>query len=344
MNRTDVDLHVHTVTSGCGYTTHRQVLDLARAAGRGVIAVTDHDSAAGGLAVRELARRSGDDLLVLVGMELTTSDFGHVIVFGRGVEEGWGWEPHRPFPRHIPDHWLAIQAHPYRNKVVQTAAGVEAAALPPLPERIDAVEVWNGGDLIKRVPHLRREMDAISRAYAEREGKTAVASSDSHRPFWLHSFFTRCALPLYSVDDLVAQVRAGEVTPGAAGPAEQAWYLQAWRRRAGGGVGRGRLRLGLSLRRLGLPGAGGSGGGADVPRGAVAVPRGGGRGDDRRRHRSGPPCGGRLPGHRGGGGAQRLPRAVEAHQLTGPGADGRWPAGAHRAPPNRGPTPRGFPG
>ena len=48
MNRTDVDLHVHTVTSGCGYTTHRQVLDLARAAGRGVIAVTDHDTAAGG--------------------------------------------------------------------------------------------------------------------------------------------------------------------------------------------------------------------------------------------------------------------------------------------------------
>ena len=43
MNRTDVDLHVHTVTSGCGYTTHRQVLDLARARGRGVIAVTDHD-------------------------------------------------------------------------------------------------------------------------------------------------------------------------------------------------------------------------------------------------------------------------------------------------------------
>jgi PHP-associated len=231
MNRTDVDLHVHTVTSGCGYTTHRQVLELARAAGRGVIAVTDHDSAAGGLAVRELAQRSGDDLLVLVGMELTTSDLGHVVVFGRGVEEDWGWAPHCPFPRRIPDHWLAIQAHPYRNKVVQTAAGVEAAALPPLPERIDAVEVWNGGDLIKRVPHLRREMDAISRAYADREGKTAVASSDSHRPFWLHSFFTRCARPLYSVDDLVAQVRAGEVTPGAAGPAEQAWYLQAWRRR-----------------------------------------------------------------------------------------------------------------
>ena len=80
--------------------------------------------------MRELAQRSGDDLLVLVGMELTTSDFGHVIVFGRGVEEDWGWAPHRPFPRHIPDHWLAIQAHPYRNKVVQTAAGVRGRRPP----------------------------------------------------------------------------------------------------------------------------------------------------------------------------------------------------------------------
>ena len=91
--------------------------------------------------MRELARRSGDDLLVLVGMELTTSVLGHVIVFGRAWRRT-GTGPHRPFPRHIPDHWLAIQAHPYRNKVVQTA-GVEARP-PPLPERIDAVEVWNG--------------------------------------------------------------------------------------------------------------------------------------------------------------------------------------------------------
>jgi PHP-associated len=231
INRTDVDLHVHSVTSGCGFTTHQQVLNLARAAGRGVVAVTDHDTPAGALAVRDLAARTGDDLLVLVGMELSTSDCGHVVLFGRGVEADWGWTPNRPFPRHIPDHWLAIQAHPYRGKVRQTDGGFEAQSLPPLPERIDAVEIWNGGDLIKRVPHLRREMDAISRAYAEREGKTAVASSDSHRPFWLHSFFTRFARPLESVDDLVEQVRAGEVTPGAAAPTEIDWCFIAWRRR-----------------------------------------------------------------------------------------------------------------
>jgi hypothetical protein len=231
MNLTDVDLHVHTVTSNCGFTTHQQVLDVARAAGRGVVAVTDHDTPAGALAVRDLAAQTGDDLLVLVGMELTTSDFGHVVVFGRGVEADWGWEPHRPFPQHIPDHWLAIQAHPYRNRVHEADGRIVAESLPALPERIDAVEVWNGGDLIKRVPHLRREMNNLSRAYAAREGKTAVASSDSHRPFWLNSFYSRCARPLRSVDDLVAQVRAGDVTPVAAADGEIDWCLAAWRRR-----------------------------------------------------------------------------------------------------------------
>jgi hypothetical protein len=231
MNRTDIDLHVHTVSSNCGFTTHAQVLDMARAAGRGVVAVTDHDSAAGAVAVRDLAAQRGDDLLVLVGMELSTSDFGHVIVFGRGVEEDWGWQPRRPFPHHIPEHWVAIQAHPYRDHVSERDGVLEAEALPTLPERIDAVEVWNGGDLIKRVPHRRREMDAISRAYARREGKALVASSDSHRPFWLHSFFTRCARPVESVDDLVDQIRGGQVSPGAADDGHIAGCIADWRRR-----------------------------------------------------------------------------------------------------------------
>src|SRR5688572_10027740 len=104
MDRRNVDLHVHSRSSACGYATHQRLFDLARAGGRGVLAVTDHDSAAGGVAVRDLARRAGDDVLVLVGMELSTADFDHVIVFVRGVEQDWGWVKGSPFPRDIPDH------------------------------------------------------------------------------------------------------------------------------------------------------------------------------------------------------------------------------------------------
>jgi hypothetical protein len=227
----DVDLHVHTLTSACGYTSHHRLLELTRAAGRRVVAVTDHDSAAGGVAVRELAAQTGDDLLVLVGMELTTSDFGHVVLFGRGVEDEWGWQKNRPFPRDIPDHWVAIQAHPYRAKVVMHDDTIEAEALPALPERIDAVEVWNGGDILKKTPGLRPALDRLSRDYIRTYGKTAVASSDGHRPIWIHSFFTRFARPLENVDGLVDQIKGGDVTPMARDEAHLADCMNRWRRR-----------------------------------------------------------------------------------------------------------------
>jgi hypothetical protein len=181
--------------------------------------------------VRDLAVRSGDDVVVLVGMELTTSDFGHVVVFGRGVEEDWGWRKNSPFPRHLPEHWVAIQAHPYRGRMQVIDGKLAVDKLPALPERIDAVEVWNGGDLIKKTPHLRDELNALSWDYVQRNGKRAVASSDGHRPIWVHSFFTRFARPIASVDDVVDQIRSGAVTPQAREQEHVDWCIDGWRRR-----------------------------------------------------------------------------------------------------------------
>jgi predicted metal-dependent phosphoesterase TrpH len=226
----DVDLHVHTLTSACGYTLHRRLLELTRAAGRRVVAATDHDTADGAVALRELAAQTGDDLLVLVGMELTTSDFGHVVVFGPGIEEDWGWQKNRPFPRDLPEHWAAIQAHPFRD-LAMAGKPFEVETLPTLPERIDAVEVWNGGDVLKKATGLRAALDRVSSNYAREYGKHAVASSDGHRPIWVHSFFTRFDRPLHSLDDAVDQIRAGQVSPKARDEAHLADCMNRWRRR-----------------------------------------------------------------------------------------------------------------
>ncbi len=228
----DVDLHVHTLTSACGYTSHRRLLEMARAAGRRVVAVTDHDSAAGAVAIREMAAQTGDDMLVLVGMELTTSDHGHVVVFGRGVEDDWGWRKHDPFPTHIPDHWAAIRAHPFRDRVVRNGHGLEVNLPPAPPERIDAVEVWNGGDILKKAPLLRADFHQLSWDYAREHGKVAVASSDGHRPIWIHSFFTRFEQPLTSLDGMVRQLRSGAVTPVARDEVDLDATKARWRRRA----------------------------------------------------------------------------------------------------------------
>lgn len=228
-NRTDVDLHVHTVASACGFTALQRILDLARAAGRSVVAVTDHDSAEGAVAVRDLARNSGDAVLVLVGMELTTADYGHVVVIGEGVEEDWGWRAGSPLPRRFPEEWAVIQAHPFRGHVRRTVDGLQVDELPDLPERVDAVELWNGNDLIKKSPELREEFNTLSNDYVARNRKVAVASSDGHRPLWTHSFFTRFARPIASVQDAVDQLRSGQVTPQAADATHVQWCIERWR-------------------------------------------------------------------------------------------------------------------
>ncbi|HEX2036823.1 MAG TPA: PHP-associated domain-containing protein [Chloroflexota bacterium] len=226
----DVDLHVHTRSSPDGCIEHRRLLDLARAQGRRVIAVTDHNTAAGAVAVRRLAAQTGDDLLVLVGMELSTRDLGHVVVFGRGVEEDWGWERMLPFPKHLPEHWVAIKAHPYRDKIARQDGRVVAPALPTLPERIDAVEVWNGVDRLK-APHLRQEYHDLSWAYAQRSAKVPVAASDAHIALCVHSHFTRFARPIRHVDDLVEQLRNGEAEPHAQPESHLRWCAAGYRRR-----------------------------------------------------------------------------------------------------------------
>jgi len=205
---------------------------MTRAAGRRVVAVTDHDSAAGAVAVREMAAQTGDDVLVLVGMELTTSDQGHVVVFGRGVEEEWGWRKHDPFPTHIPDHWAAIRAHPFRDRVLRNGRDMEVNVPAAPPERIDAVEVWNGGDILKKAPQLRADFHQLSWDFAREHGKVAVASSDGHRPIWIHSFFTRFEKPLTSLDGMVRQLRSGTVIPVARDEADLDATKVRWRRRA----------------------------------------------------------------------------------------------------------------
>lgn len=228
---TEVDLHVHTLASACGYMSAEEVVAVARANGRKVIAVTDHDTTVGAIAVRDYVERTGDDILVLVGMELSTSDAGHVLVFGDGVERDWGWRRGQPTPRHMPDHWVAIKAHPFRDVVKVAPPGAIEDNLPALPPSIDAVERWNGNDLLVKAPHREADLDAASLAYIERRGKIAVAASDAHRATSLHAYHTVFPRSVTSVGDVVDQIKEGVVWPAAVSSLDLAARRVAWRRR-----------------------------------------------------------------------------------------------------------------
>ncbi len=80
-----VDLHMHTDHSHDCATPADTLLDAAKAAGLGAIAVTDHNEVSGAHEAREKARANGGDIEVIVAEEVKTADQGEVI--GLFIEE-----------------------------------------------------------------------------------------------------------------------------------------------------------------------------------------------------------------------------------------------------------------
>ncbi len=74
------DLHIHSALSPCGDNdmTPNNIVNMAIIKGLGVIAVTDHNSAGNVRAVTNVAK---DDILVIPGMEVTTSEEVHVLCY-----------------------------------------------------------------------------------------------------------------------------------------------------------------------------------------------------------------------------------------------------------------------
>jgi PHP family Zn ribbon phosphoesterase len=81
LRRIKADLHVHTCLSPCSSLdmSPREVVNAALAKGLDLIGVCDHNSAENALAVKKAGSRNG--LIVLGGMEVTSSEEAHLLVF-----------------------------------------------------------------------------------------------------------------------------------------------------------------------------------------------------------------------------------------------------------------------
>ena len=71
------DLHMHT-NLGDGLASPQQVLDVAKRRGLKVIAITDHDHMEGAKRVQDLIDRTGSDIQMIWGCEVTTRE-GHFL-------------------------------------------------------------------------------------------------------------------------------------------------------------------------------------------------------------------------------------------------------------------------
>lgn len=81
-----VDLHVHTTASD-GALSPAEIVDAARQSHLAAVAITDHDTVAGIAEARRAAQRTGDDLEVIPGVELSVDASGSTLhVLGYDVD------------------------------------------------------------------------------------------------------------------------------------------------------------------------------------------------------------------------------------------------------------------
>ena len=139
INGTNGDYHIHTCNSPDSQVSVVDVVDTAIKRGLAEIAITDHNTIAGGLKASEYAK--GKPITVIIGAEIQT-DCGEVIGLGlkKEIKE-----------RHLEDVIKAIEdqggevliPHPFgpfhRNRI--------NIPLESLVERIDYIEVYNGRNI-----------------------------------------------------------------------------------------------------------------------------------------------------------------------------------------------------
>jgi predicted metal-dependent phosphoesterase TrpH len=160
-----LDLHVHTNYSHDGHDTIEKIIASAIAQKLDGIAICDHDTMAGSFAAREYVADNHLDLIIIPGMEVTTSK-GHLLVLGieEKIERGLSPAETIKIARETNDMVVIIVPHPFhpfRHSIGNLQSG------------IDALEIYNSR-------YFTGLGNKIARITAARNNITAVAGSDAH--------------------------------------------------------------------------------------------------------------------------------------------------------------------
>jgi predicted metal-dependent phosphoesterase TrpH len=159
------DLHVHTHYSGDSDTTLEKLVERCRELGLGAIAVTDHDTAEGALALAKQAL----PFKVIVGEEVASTEGEIIGLFLKETIPG-GLSPEETIRRIRQQGGLVCVPHPFDR---YRSSAMQAATLERIAGQIDIVEVFNARSIPAQNLSLPRE-------FAKTHNLLAGAGSDSH--------------------------------------------------------------------------------------------------------------------------------------------------------------------
>lgn len=205
--RIAVDMHVHSEMSPDSRMRPAEQARRIREAGLDVVCVTDHDTIAGGLRLREIA----DGFRVVVGSEILSRD-GEIIGLFLEREVPPGLSAEATIARIRDQSGVVSVPHPFsRNR----RNHIRGAALERVRAQVDAIEVFNAREAL--AADNRR-----AAAYARRHGIAGAAASDAHRPSELGAAWIEME-DFVDRDGFVRALASGTVHGRLSGPIVHLW-------------------------------------------------------------------------------------------------------------------------
>lgn len=182
------DLHIHSTYSD-GHADVKEIIKAAKRRGLDGIALTDHDTMRGIPAARRYIKDQKLDLILIPGIEVTTSE-GHLLVLGVDKAPEKKKSPEETIERAHDLGGIADVPHPYHPF---------RHAIGRIPDA-DAVEVYNS-------KHLFGLANGRAKFEARRRRMSMVAGSDSHFADTVGLGVTE--IDAEDVDGVLEAIRAG---------------------------------------------------------------------------------------------------------------------------------------
>ncbi|MBM4135981.1 MAG: PHP domain-containing protein [Nitrospira sp.] len=190
-----VDMHIHTRFSPCSSIRIAQLLKRAREVGIDAICITDHDTIAAKSIIENGVDSSG--ICVIVGIEYTTTK-GDFLIFGpiEYIPKGMAAEGLLKWIKK--EGGVAIPAHPFRK-----SRPVDIRILPSF----EIVEALNGRN------HESENESCKNWIKRHGDGVKEIGGSDAHTIAEVGQTVTVFDNNIYSVEDLIKELRNGNYSP-----------------------------------------------------------------------------------------------------------------------------------
>jgi predicted metal-dependent phosphoesterase TrpH len=195
-----IDLHTHTHYSPDAITSPRRFVEVCQRKGITCVAVTDHDTMRGALAVQEIA-----PFQVILAEEICSRD-GEVIGLFLKEEIPPGLSAMETVERIRDQSGLVSLPHP----LDRFRGGVGAERLKELTPAVDIIEVMNARTTVTE------DNDRAARA-AEANGLVGVAVTDAHSPWEMGRAYVE-APPFEGPEEFLEALRWGTLVGRPATP------------------------------------------------------------------------------------------------------------------------------